>query len=368
MRNRDRKSATYITRLVARTVLLAAVLAFAVPIAFGDAHAAAPPLTVSGSFALTTSNTGVSFPTTASAPVTQGTHNQFRFSQSGLKFTAVDVSLDPSDSFTVTLVPSSDVVAMIDPTDGSGILSGQFSMTWQQDGQPGPPCTVGPFDVHASTAPFGSSPYSPQTHAVTAVDGAPAIPAAQGCASADVVNEQVPLPVSAPTSPAPANTTPQPAWTTSLTFSAALPNAPTTTPTTTKPPPASTPPPPSTGTPPPARASSGNHAAAHHTTHAAKATAKKTSTTPTTATPPPIDPNTAYYQLPLDPLPAGNASIAGLNGTNNAIDPVPLNAKDETSTTFVIVALALIVVATAVALKLIGRDIRGLLPRVRNNG
>ncbi len=110
-----------------------------------------------------------------------GTDNQFLFSQSGLKFTPVDVSLDPSDSFTVTLVPSSNVVVMIDPTNGSGLLSGQFSMTWQQDGDPGPPCTVGPFAVHASTAPFGSSPYSPQTHAVTAVDGAPAVPAAQGC-------------------------------------------------------------------------------------------------------------------------------------------------------------------------------------------
>jgi hypothetical protein len=64
----------------------------------------------------------------------------------------------------------------------------------------------------------------------------------------------------------------------------------------------------------------------------------------------------------MDPLPTGAVSVGGVNGTNNAIDPVPLNAKGDTSTTFVIVALALIIIATAAALKLIGHDIRGLMP------
>jgi hypothetical protein len=360
MRKRHRDTTTLIARIVARAVVVAAALIVATPIGATRAHAATPT-TLTGSLTLATPDTNLGpFVTTAPATVQFGNDHEVKVAQAGLAFTPITVVLDHSASFTVTLVPASDLVTMVDPSQSSAIMNGQFTMLWQQNDASSPPCSVGPFTVNASTAPFGSTPYSAQSNAVTMLDAAPSVPAAQDCSNASTVNGIVPLPVDPPPPAPPTNTVPNPAWTTTLTFSAPLP----VTPPPTKPGPPSTvgapTPPASTGAtspPPTAAATGGTHATARARAHSTKAAAK--STTRATATPPPINPNDVPDLLPIDPAPA-RAGYA--NGANNAIDPVPVGAKDPTSSTFVVGALAFLVIATALALRLIGHDIRGLLP------
>jgi len=324
------------------------------------------------SLSLTTSRGDLGpFVTTNAAPTTVDENNGVRVDGAGLTFGAIDVAVAQDVSYTVTLVPQSDLVGAIDPSTGSAMLSGQFTMSWQNDDTAAPACQVGPFTINASTAPFGSSPYS--AGAMTVLDGAPSVPASQGCADFAVVNDYVPLPVEPAN--APAGTVPNPAWTLQVALSPAptlsTPTTTTTTTTTTSPPsttstgPVATTPNTAGGgtaaTPPPAPTPVRYARPAGHP----RTPLKTKAITPTTAAahaqaPAPIDPSL----VPIPPSPGSSTDAAGrLNSPNpNAIDPVPASAKDPSSLAFLIGVFVVIIAAVAFALPLIGRDIRRLLP------
>jgi len=359
-------------RLFVRAVVIGAALLLAPSV--GEA-AVARPINTQATFNVTVSTPGgdigpfaTTQPVTVAVDANGGTH----IGSSLVTFTPLGIVLNDS-LFSVELVPSSDLLANVNPATGDGAFGATFTMLWHEEVATDGTCSVGPFAVHAATGPTGTSPYSRASGAVTMLDAAPSIPEASGCQHADSINAALAL----PTTPAaaPPGTVPNPAVTVGATFSPAIQTAP------------APPPPPTTTTPKPRPSTPGatpSTAPQVQLVPPAPTTAARTvvpaprrrfvervetrstrKTTTTTSTTVDTSLNGIRNVVPFPDVGSGSAGSAnGPRPRNSAIDPVPASSSGP-SMYVLLVGAALVIAAVSFALGLIGRDVRRLVPHRR---
>ena len=360
------------SRAAARLVLSTAVIGVALQLAPSVSEAAvARPVATQATFTVTVSTPGGDvgpFATTQPVAAAVDANGGMQIDNTLVAFAPLQLVVDDA-LFTVELVPTSDLLANLTPATGAGAFGGEFAMLWHEADPSDGTCTAGPFGVQATTAPFGASPYSPSSGAVTLVDAAPSIPAASGCAHSDSVNAALSLPLSPAPDPPP-NTIANPAITVEASFSPSI-QLPAPPPTTTTPPPtATTPPTSATAVPGPASnapqmlpAVTGSADAVHRRTVARIAPPRNAKATTTTSTTVDTSLNGVRDVVPFPDV--GTARPASPNGPrarNPAIDPLPAAAHGP-STAVLLFGAALVIAAVSFALGLIGRDVRRLVPR-----
>ena len=198
---RDLKTSGSARRRVVKLLAAVAILGGAVSVGTGRDAGANPTASVQASIALSLSTpTSVVGPfiATDATPLVNAATGTLVLAGSDLAFAPADIEAPPQWQFSASLMPDSDVSALVNPTTGEAVISGQFTMQLQ-DANDDVSCQIGPFSVNATTQPSGAVGYSPISGEATVIDGNPTIPAVSNCGSAgDAINGALWLPMPEP--------------------------------------------------------------------------------------------------------------------------------------------------------------------------